>query len=85
MADYEALKIGRLTPVMEDFTADEIEQLTGLLERLSVSLLSRERTRRGFCLRCAAYIEMGCPVGHIRGACPYHRFRETDAENKGGP
>ena len=82
--DYEALKIERLTPVIKDFTAGEIEQLTGLLARLSVSLLSRERTRRGFCLRCAAYIETGCPVGHIRGACPYDRFQETDTKNKEG-
>jgi DNA-binding MarR family transcriptional regulator len=84
VSDYETLKIERLAPVLEDFTGDEIEQLTGLLARLSVSLLSRERTRRGFCLRCAAYIETGCPVGHIRGACPYDRFRETDVESKGG-
>ncbi len=84
VSDYEALKMERLAPVMEDFTPKEIEQLTSLLARFSVSLLSRERTRRGFCLRCAAYIETGCPVGHIRGACPYDRFREANANKKGG-
>jgi DNA-binding MarR family transcriptional regulator len=74
--DYEDLKMTRLAPVLDDFTVDEVKRFTDLLERFSVALLSRERTRRGFCLRCAAYIETGCPVGHIRGVCPYDRVRE---------
>jgi len=82
VTSYENLKITRLAPVLEDFSLDEIKQLSALLERFSVSLLSRERTRRGFCLRCAAYIETGCPVGHVRGGCPYDRVREA-ANNSG--
>jgi DNA-binding MarR family transcriptional regulator len=68
---YEDLKTTRLFPILEEFGQDEITHLSDLLERFSVTLLKNERTRRGFCLRCAAYIETGCPVGHVRGGCPY--------------
>lgn len=70
---YEEMKVTRLRPVMEDFETEEIDALSDQLERLSVSMLKREATPRGFCLRCAAYIETGCPVGHVRGGCPYDR------------
>lgn len=77
---YEELKLARLAPILDDFTSKEIEQTSNLLERFSVSLLKREETHRGFCLRCAAYIETGCPVGHVRGVCPYDRVREGAAQ-----
>lgn len=73
---YEELKATRLYPILEQFDSEEIDQMSELLERFSVSLLKRETTRRGFCLRCAAYIETGCPVGHVRGGCPYDELRE---------
>lgn len=76
---YEDLKATRLRPILEEIGIDEVDQLSDLLERFSVSLLKRERTRRGFCLRCAAYIETGCPVGHVRGGCPYDRVRRVRA------
>jgi DNA-binding MarR family transcriptional regulator len=82
---YEDLTATRLAPLLEDFSVDEIKQFTRLLERFSVSTLRRERTRRGFCLRCAAYIETGCPVGHVRGGCPYDRVlekRDTKGEER---
>lgn len=73
---YEQLIVTRLAPILEDFTPSETSQMCDLLERFSVSILKRERTGRGFCLRCAAYIETGCPVGHVRGSCPYDRLPE---------
>ena len=79
---YEELKAIRLAPILEDFSSEEVEQISNLLERFSVSLLKRETTRRGFCLRCAAYIETGCPVGHVRGVCPYDRVRKAGAQAK---
>ena len=72
----EAMKEERLSSVVGQMSKEEIKQLSDLLEKFSVSLLSREETPRGFCLRCAAYIETGCPVGHVRGGCPYDRVRE---------
>lgn len=74
---YEALKAKRILPLAEEFGPEEVDNLSDLIERFSVSLLKRERTRRGFCLRCAAYIETGCPVGHVRGGCPYDQARGT--------
>lgn len=73
---YEEIKATRLYPILEHFDAEEVDQLSNLLERFSVSLLQHETTSRGFCLRCAAYIETGCPVGHVRGGCPYDQVRE---------
>lgn len=68
---YEQLKAERLTPVLAAFEPQEIARLASLLERLSVALLDLDRTDDGFCLRCAAYLEEGCPVGELRGGCPY--------------
>lgn len=72
---YEEIKAERLSPVLEKFAPEEIEQFSGLLKRFSVSLLEHEKTRRGVCLRCDAYIESNCPVGHVRGGCPYQSGR----------
>ena len=68
---YEELKTKRLHPVLDTFPAEDLERFSEMLERVSVALLRQEETPRGFCLRCAAYIETGCPVGHVRGGCPY--------------
>jgi DNA-binding MarR family transcriptional regulator len=68
---YEHIKRERLLPVLGEFRPEELDQLASLLERFSVSLLQRERSHRGYCLRCDAYIEADCPVGRVRGGCPY--------------
>ncbi|HET6348740.1 MAG TPA: MarR family transcriptional regulator [Candidatus Krumholzibacteria bacterium] len=68
---YEELKAKRLHPILDSFPAEDLERFSEMLERVSVALLRQEETPRGFCLRCAAYIETGCPVGHVRGGCPY--------------
>ncbi len=72
---YEELKAARLAPVLEHFTREELESLSDLLRRFSVSLFELEAPRDGSCLRCAAYIESNCPVGQIRGGCPYQMGR----------
>jgi DNA-binding MarR family transcriptional regulator len=79
---YEDLKAERIHPILEEFGDEELERFSDLLERLAVSILKRERTQRGFCLRCAAYIETGCPVGHVRGGCPYDRHRDEKNEEE---
>ncbi len=74
---YEELKATRLHPILAEFSAEELDRFAGMLERVSVAMLKREETPRGFCMRCAAYIETGCPVGHVRGGCPYDRIDRT--------
>jgi hypothetical protein len=76
---FEELKAARLSPVFDCFRPQEVEELTQLLERFSVCLLSSEPSAEAFCLRCAAYIENGCPVGKARGGCPYQRVRSGRA------
>ena len=73
---YEAIKVIRLAPVLREFKARELEQFASLLERFAVSLLQHEKSRREFCLRCEAYIDSNCPVGRVRGGCPYQISRE---------
>lgn len=72
---YEELKEKRLEPVLAGFAAEELEQLASLLERFSLSVLEadlHEGDGNGACLRCAAYVQEDCPVGQLRGGCPYH-------------
>jgi DNA-binding MarR family transcriptional regulator len=81
VSEYEVLKAARLYPVLEHFSAEEVETLSQLLERFSVSLFSMEdHDGVGFCLRCAAYLDSGCPVGTVRGGCPYRKIRRTPAK-----
>jgi DNA-binding MarR family transcriptional regulator len=72
---FEDAKAARLSPVLERFQPEEIEQFSRLLERFSVSLLDVKPSGPSFCLRCAAYVEEGCPVGQILGGCPYEKIR----------
>jgi DNA-binding MarR family transcriptional regulator len=76
---YEAIKASRLEPVLKSFASEEIQQFSSYLQRFSVSLLKNEESLRGYCLRCNAYVESNCPVGHVRGSCPYESNREEKA------
>lgn len=76
---YEELKVARLHPVLTGFSDQELGEFAGMLERVAVALLKQEVTPRGFCMRCAAYIETGCPVGHVRGGCPYEQNQQPAA------
>jgi DNA-binding MarR family transcriptional regulator len=71
----EGLKRNRMSALLEGFTPTEIDRLTGLLDRLSVALLRKDRPTAGPCLRCGAYLESGCPVGSMQGGCPYREVR----------
>jgi len=77
---YEELKTARLSPVLEDFKPEEVEQLSDLLERFSVSLIRVEKPVEGFCLRCAAYIVDDCSIGLECGGCPYWKGRKATEE-----
>jgi DNA-binding MarR family transcriptional regulator len=77
---YEELKTARLLPALSGFGDDELGQFNSMLERVAVALLRQEETPRGFCMRCAAYIETGCPVGHVRGGCPYDSIHHSVAD-----
>jgi len=68
---YEELKRQRLEPILEEFDRQEIERLVELLELFAVSLFKREVPRQRACLFCGAYSDRDCPIGRIRGSCPY--------------
>ncbi len=72
---YDDRKTARLSPVLEAFRPEEIELFSGLLERFSVSLLNIDSSETGYCLRCAVYLAHDCPVGNLRGGCPYQNTR----------
>jgi DNA-binding MarR family transcriptional regulator len=78
---YEELRQERLAPVLARFQPEELEAFASLLERFSLSLLEREMAADGdgVCLRCAAHIQSGCPVGQLRGGCPYQTARRPRA------
>ncbi len=74
---YEDLRVARFAPVVETFKPAEIDALTTLLERFSISLLSHEPIGEKFCLRCAGYIEDDCPIRQVRGGCRYQEMRNS--------
>jgi DNA-binding MarR family transcriptional regulator len=73
---YEALKEARLAPVLDGFSAEELKQLTGLLERFSLRLINTQEPMSQICLRCSAYYDDHCAVPHLRDGCPYKRVRD---------
>jgi DNA-binding MarR family transcriptional regulator len=81
---YEELKKRRLAPVLAKFDTAEIDHLSELLERFSVHLYEQERGADGFCLRCAAYCQSGCPIGAVLGNCPYDSIRSRSRVRKPG-
>jgi DNA-binding MarR family transcriptional regulator len=81
---HEARKAARLSQALNGFQAWEIEQLVGLLERFSVSLLDLEPGADRSCLRCAGYVETDCPVADVRGGCPCQRTRPEPPQSCGG-
>lgn len=74
---YEDLRVTRFAPVVETFKPEEIDALTTLLERFSISLLSHEPIGERFCLRCAGYIEDDCPIRQVHGGCRYQEIRNS--------
>ena len=72
---YEDLKAERLSPVLGEFKREEQDLLADLLERFSLSVIQREDSSGGLCLRCAAYRDQDCAVGLVRGGCPYQKSR----------
>ena len=79
---YEELKGERLRPVLDEFSPDELERMTRLLERFSLSVIEREDVGSGLCLHCAAYCDEDCAVGEVRGGCPYERVRAAHADSR---
>jgi DNA-binding MarR family transcriptional regulator len=74
---YEELRRSRLGPVLEDFSAAEVGQLTVLLDRFTLGVLSREDISDSLCLRCSAYCDDACPVRPLLSHCPCDDLRET--------
>ena len=79
---YEDLKKRRLAPVLAKFEPAEIDRLSELLERFSVLLFEHEKAGDSFCLRCAAYCRVGCPIGEVLGNCPYDAIRSRSRGRK---
>lgn len=79
---YEEVKERRLAPVLAKFESAEIDRLSDLLERFSVLLFEHEKAGDSFCLRCAAYCRVGCPIGEVLGHCPYDAIRSKSRGRK---
>ena len=76
---YEGLKADRLAPVLEEMGSRDLDRLTQLLKRFSLSVIKQEDSDGGLCLRCAAYCKEDCAVSRVRGGCPYEKVRMAHA------
>ncbi len=82
VGEYDQIVERRLDAVLEGYHAEEMNHLSGALERFFLSLLKSEGIdgSQRFCLRCTGYLDEACPVGRLRGGCPYQEHRGS-----GGP
>lgn len=69
--DFETLKADRLEPVLGEFDAKEVRQLTSLLERFAISLIEAGGAGEDLCFRCSAYFDVNCPILHYHQGCPF--------------
>ncbi|MDH3402461.1 MAG: MarR family transcriptional regulator [Acidobacteriota bacterium] len=74
VARYEELERTRLGAVLAAFSAEEISQFSGLLERFALRLVAQSEDDGGLCLRCSAYFDDRCPVHDLTANCPYQRM-----------
>ena len=74
-----------LEPLLHNFDHREIADFSDMLERFSVSLLGLNPNENEYCLRCAAYLEINCPVGRIRGGCPYQKNKAKQSSKESPP
>lgn len=78
---FEEKKAERLQPILHNFKKDEVDRFSHMLERFAVSLLDIETAGDSVCLRCAAYLEPDCPVGKVRGGCPYEKLKTLEGSD----
>lgn len=71
---YADLMDQRLAPVFGEFNRQEISKLARYFERFAVSLIRDAKDEDEVCLRCAACYVEDCPVGRVRGGCPYREM-----------
>lgn len=77
---FESLKLERLEPVLDAFSAAELIQLESLLERFSTALIrSGGDGIEGLCLRCSAYFDASCPIRHFHDGCPYQKLVTSES------
>ncbi|MDT8341256.1 MAG: MarR family transcriptional regulator [Longimicrobiales bacterium] len=67
LARFTDLRDARLTRVLADFPAERLDQLTGLLDEVSVRLLDVESGRKQRCLRCSLQFKRGCLMRDVLG------------------
>jgi hypothetical protein len=65
---------------MERFSPDELRTFARLLERFTLSLIELQESGTGLCLYCAAYCIKKCPVGRMRGGCPFEKLYEAQSK-----
>lgn len=75
---FQALKLRRLAPVLDEFDAEELLRLEGYLERFSTALIRSEGSIEGLCLRCSAHFDAGCPIRHFHDGCPYQKLAAVE-------
>jgi DNA-binding MarR family transcriptional regulator len=69
VGEYEKLKASRISPVVEQLEANELDELCDLLEALCVDLLRHGQPEQKGCMRCAGYYSTECLLGVEQGDC----------------
>ncbi|MGD2067034.1 MAG: MarR family transcriptional regulator [Gemmatimonadota bacterium] len=67
LAEFETVRRARLLDLLEDYPDDDLRQVTVLLDRLSVRLLSPEEEGGQRCLRCGIHFRRGCVLRDVLG------------------
>lgn len=71
LARQRTLEQQRIDDVATAFSDDELAELTFLLQRYSLALISSTPERDVPCLRCAGWPDANCPLQLIHSRCPY--------------
>lgn len=73
---YETLKAQKVERVINDLTQEELHALTRGLEKVSCSIMEKERGVADICFKCSAYYSRSCLLRDLHYACAYIRDRK---------
>lgn len=76
LANYESARAGKLARVFRGFSPQELQQMAGLLDRVSAEIVNHTAKPEEICLQCGIYFRERCLLRSLMGrTCFYQRHR----------
>ncbi len=75
LKEYDQIRARYMMPVLEKFSNEELDQLTGQMSRFICLLIKEGGISDAQCLRCGGLADAKCPILATIENCPYEQAR----------